>query len=58
MTALSALLAVPHVGFILAAYGVTAAVLGGTVAALVLDRRRQTRRLRRFDPRGRGAAGR
>lgn len=40
--------AVPHLGFIVAAYGLAAAVLGGTVAVLVLDQRRQKRLLARF----------
>ena len=40
---------IPHLGFILAAYGLTAAVLAGTVLALVLDQRRQKQLLARFD---------
>ena len=40
--------AVPHLGFIVAAYGVTAAVLGMAIVALVLDRRTQARLLTRF----------
>lgn len=44
--------AIPHLGFIVAAYGFTLAAVGGTVAALVLDQRRQKRLLARFDKRG------
>ena len=43
--------AVPHLGFIVAAYGLTAALIGGTVAALWLDQRRQKRLLARFGAR-------
>ena len=46
--------AVPHLGFIVAAYGIAAAVLGGTVVVLVLDRRRQKRLLARFGRQGEG----
>ena len=42
---------VDHLGFIVAAYGVTAVVLGATVIALVLDGRAQKRLLSRFAPR-------
>lgn len=47
--------AIPHLGFIVAAYGLAAAVLGGTAVILVLDQRRQKRLLDRFGPRGDGA---
>jgi heme exporter protein CcmD len=40
--------AIPHLGFIVAAYGATVLALLGTVTALVLDRRTQTRALARL----------
>ena len=40
--------AISHLGFIVAAYGLTAALIGGTIVALVLDQRRQKRLLARF----------
>ena len=40
--------AVPHLGFIVAAYAVTALALGGTIVMLVLDRRAQSRLIARF----------
>ena len=43
--------AIPHLGFIVAAYGLTAALIGGTIVALVLDQRRQKRLLARFGQR-------
>ncbi len=43
------MMAIPHIGFILAAYGFTAVVLGGTVLALMVDRHRQKRLLARFE---------
>ena len=39
-----------HIGFIVAAYGVTGLVLVLTVAALFIDGRAQKRLLARFDP--------
>ena len=51
------MMAVPHIGFILAAYLVTAAVVGGAAVAVLLDRRALTRALRRLEAhagRGRG----
>ena len=41
-----------HAGFILAAYAVTAAVLVGVVAWVVLDGRRQRRRIADLEARG------
>ena len=41
--------AIPHLGFIVAAYGVTVLVLGGTVLAIVLDGRTQKRALARLE---------
>ncbi|RYC30839.1 heme exporter protein CcmD [Lichenibacterium minor] len=50
--------AIPHIGSIVAAYAVTAVVLGGTVAAVLLDRRSLRRTLERLEARaGRGRAG-
>ena len=37
--------AIPHVGFIVAAYAVTVLVMGGMVAAVLLDRRALRRAL-------------
>jgi heme exporter protein D len=49
---------IPHIGFILAAYAVTAVVMGGAVAAVLLDRRALLRGLARLEARaGRGRAG-
>jgi heme exporter protein CcmD len=49
---------IPHIGFILAAYAVTAAVVGGAVAAVLLDRRALLRSLERLEARaGRGRTG-
>lgn len=39
---------VDHLGFIVAAYGITAGAIGMTVAALLLDNRAQKRLLARF----------
>lgn len=36
---------IPHIGFIVAAYAVTAVVLLGAIAAVLVDGRRQTRLL-------------
>lgn len=53
------MMAIPHIGFILAAYGTTVVVLGGTIAAVLLDRRTLTRSLARLEARaGRGEAPR
>ena len=43
-------MAIPHLGFIVAAYAVTVAVLGGAILVLVLDRRTQVRLLARLAP--------
>ena len=40
--------AIPHLGFIVAAYGLTAALIGGTIVTLWLDQRRQKRLLAQF----------
>ncbi len=49
------MMAVPHIGFILASYAVTGAVVGGAAVAVLLDRRALTRALRRLEARaGRG----
>jgi heme exporter protein CcmD len=45
---------VPHLGFIVAAYGATVLALAGTIVALVLDRRAQVRALAKLT-RGDGA---
>ena len=42
---------VDHLGFIVAAYGVTAVTLLATIVVLVVDNRAQKRALRRFGPR-------
>ena len=50
-------MAIPHIGFIAAAYAVTALVAGGTVAAVLLDRRSLLRTLAKLEARaGRGRA--
>ncbi|MCW6509610.1 heme exporter protein CcmD [Lichenifustis flavocetrariae] len=41
-------MAVPHIGFILAAYALTLLVLGGTILALVYDQRTQKKLLARL----------
>ncbi len=43
---------VPHLGFIVAAYAVTAAVLVAMTAAVILDGRAQRRLLARLEGRG------
>ncbi len=49
--------AVPHLGFIVAAYAVTLIVVGGAIAAVLLDRRALRRALHRLEARaGRGRA--
>ncbi len=48
---------IPHIGFIVAAYGVTVVVLGATIAALVLDGRTQQRMLARLEARTSRRAG-
>lgn len=42
---------IPHLGFIVAAYGVTLVVLGGTVLAILLDGRSQKRLLAKLEQR-------
>jgi len=42
----------PHAGFILAAYAVTALVMGGLVLRAVLDHRAQSRALAELEARG------
>ena len=49
------MMAVPHIGFILAAYALTAAAMAGMVVSVVIDGRALRRALDRLDPR-RGAA--
>ena len=49
------MMAVPHIGFILAAYALTAVTMVGMVATIVMDGRSVRRALDRLDPR-RGAA--
>ncbi|WP_237477470.1 heme exporter protein CcmD [Lichenibacterium dinghuense] len=50
--------AVPHLGFIVAAYAVTVLVVGGAVAAVLLDGRALRRALERLEARaGRARAG-
>jgi heme exporter protein D len=44
----------PHAGFILASYGAVVVVLGGLIAAVLLDHRAQTRALAALDERGAG----
>ncbi len=46
--------AIPHIGFIAAAYGVTALVVGGAALAVLLDRRALRRSLDRLERRGEG----
>ena len=45
---------VPHIGFIVAAYAVTALVVGGAVAAVLIDRRALRRALERLERQGAG----
>ena len=55
------MMAFPHVGYILAAYGATVVILGGTIAAILVDRRTLTRSLAKLESRagrGRGEAPR
>jgi heme exporter protein D len=42
----------PHAGFILAAYAVTALVVGGLILRALLDHRAQTRALAELEARG------
>lgn len=44
----------PHAGFIIAAYGVVAVILGGLIAAILLDYRAQKRALDALERRGVG----
>ncbi|TCR60385.1 heme exporter protein CcmD [Bosea sp. BK604] len=44
----------PHAGFILAAYGAVAVILGGLIAAILLDHRAQKRALDDLERRGIG----
>ncbi|RDJ20602.1 heme exporter protein CcmD [Bosea caraganae] len=44
----------PHAGFILAAYGAVAVILGGLIAAILLDHRAQKRALDALEQRGIG----
>ena len=48
----------PHAAFIVAAYGVTALVLGGLILRAVLDHRAQTRALADLEARGAGRRSR
>ncbi len=48
------MMAIPHIGFILAAYGVTAVTMGGLVATVLLDRHALKRDLARLETRGHG----
>ena len=50
------MMAVPHVGFILAAYALTAVAMVGMVATVVMDGRGLRRALDRLDPRRSAAA--
>jgi heme exporter protein CcmD len=52
------MMAVPHIGFILAAYAVTVVTVGGTMVAILLDRQALKRDLARYERHGRrGHAG-
>ncbi len=44
----------PHAGFILAAYGAVAIILGGLMLTILLDRRAQRRALAALEQRGAG----
>lgn len=44
----------PHAGFILASYAAVALVLGGLIAAILLDHRAQKRALAALEQRGAG----
>lgn len=44
----------PHAGFIIAAYGAFAVVLGGLMAAVILDHGRQKKALAELERRGAG----
>jgi heme exporter protein D len=44
----------PHAGFILASYAAVVVVLGGLIAAILLDHRAQSRALAAFEERGAG----
>ena len=48
-------MAVPHIGFILAAYALTAVTMVGMVATVLIDGRALRRALDRLDPRRGGA---
>lgn len=51
------MMAIPHIDFIVAAYAVTALVVGGAVTAVLLDRRALLQTLARLEARaGRGRA--
>ena len=45
---------IPHIGFILAAYGVTAVTMAGLVTSVLLDRHSLKRDLARLETRGHG----
>lgn len=42
---------IAHLGYIVFAYGLTAAVIGGMIGAVVLEQRRLKRELARFEDR-------
>lgn len=44
----------PHAGFILASYAAVVVILGGLIAAILLDHRAQARALAAFEERGAG----
>jgi heme exporter protein D len=44
----------PHAGFILASYGAVVLILGGLIAAILLDHRAQKRALAALEQRGAG----
>ena len=49
-------MAVPHIGFIVAAYAVTVLVVGGAAAAVLIDRWALRRALERLERAGAGRA--
>ena len=50
------MMAVPHIGFILTAYGLTAVAMAGMVATVLMDGLALRRALDRLDPRRAAAA--
>lgn len=47
----------PHAAYIIASYAAVIVILGGLIAAVLLDHRAQTRALAQFEARGVGRRG-